>query len=122
MAADKRDERTYRIIGAAMEAHHVLGPGFLESVYQQALAVELTMRGIHFAREVPLSIHYKGHVLSTPFRADFLCLDEVIVELKAKEKLHGSDEAQVINYLKGSNRDLTCSSTSARHGSSTGVS
>jgi GxxExxY protein len=97
--ADK-DPRTHSIIGAAMEVHRQLGAGFLEAVYQEALAVELTHRNVPFAREVELPVLYKGVRLHTGYRADFVCYSEIIVELKA---LHGTgiiEQAQVINYLK----------------------
>jgi GxxExxY protein len=102
MNADKttRDPRTYAIIGACIEVHRVLGHGFLEAVYQEALAREFTGRGIPYAREVPLPIWYKGQTLDCSYRADFLCYGEVIVELKALARLCGIEEAQLINYLK----------------------
>ncbi len=94
------DPQTYLIIGAAMEVHHVLGCGFLESVYHEALADELSRRGIPFQREVGLQVMYKGKLLPCTFKPDFICYDSVIVELKALDALSGKDQAQVINYLK----------------------
>lgn len=91
---------TYRIIGAAMEVHSVLGPGFLESVYETALAHEFDLRDIQYERQKNLTVTYKGVVVGE-FRADFLVEGKVIVELKAIKKLTPIDEAQLLNYLKG---------------------
>jgi GxxExxY protein len=95
-----RDPRTYAIIGAAMEIHRQLGPGFLEAVYREALAIELGLRRVPHKREVELPVLYKGRRLATNYRADFVCYDEVIVELKALAKLGGVEQAQILNYLK----------------------
>ncbi|MEA3352026.1 MAG: GxxExxY protein [Chloroflexota bacterium] len=91
---------TYAIIGACMEAHRVLGPGFLESVYQTALANELALRGIPFHEQVRLQVTYK-EIIAGEYRADFLIDDKVIVEIKAVSELNEIHEAQLINYLKG---------------------
>ena len=95
-----RDPQTYAIIGAAMEVHRVLGCGFLEPVYQEALAKEFLLRGIPFRRDLELPITYKGDLLAVKYKPDFICYDAVIVELKALDKLGGKEKAQVINYLK----------------------
>ena len=97
---DVRDPQTYAIIGAAMEVHRVLGPGFLEKVYQEALALELSDRNIPSDREALLPIEYKGRRLQTKYFADFVCFGQVVVECKAINGLTGTDESQAINYLK----------------------
>lgn len=83
-----------------MAVHSELGPGFLESVYQEALAIELTRRGIPYIREKSLPIEYAGVRLITHFQADFICYDDVVVELKALAGIDSSHHAIVLNYLK----------------------
>lgn len=99
---DERDPQTYAIIGAAMEVHRQLGNGFLETVYQEALAWEFEERAVPFAREQPLAIRYKNRELLTQFRADFICFNEIIVETKALQQLSGTEQSQLLNYLKAS--------------------
>lgn len=91
-----------------MAVHGELGSGFLEAVYQEALQSEFQSRSIPFERENRLHIHYRGEALNTHYQADFFCFNEVIVELKALQELSGSEEAQIINYLKAArmNRGL----------------
>jgi GxxExxY protein len=100
MQNEERDPRTYAIIGAAMEVHRQLGCGFLEAVYQEALELELAARSVPFNPQLSLAVTYKGQQLKCKYCADFLCFDEVIVEIKALAKLTGIEEAQIINYLK----------------------
>jgi GxxExxY protein len=96
----EKDPETFAIIGAAMEVHRELGRGFLELVYQTALAVEFQERGIPFKAEVSLPIRYKGKLLICAYRADFVCFEDIIVEKKAISKLTSADDAQLLNELK----------------------
>lgn len=97
---ETRDPQTRAIIGAAMTVHSELGPGFLESVYQEALAMEMDELGIPYQREMTLPVFYKGRRLDSFFRADFVCYGEVVVELKAVSTTTPADEAQIINSIK----------------------
>jgi GxxExxY protein len=99
---ERRDEQTYSIIGAAITVHRTLGSGFLEAVYQEALEREFIALKIPYEREKELPVLYRGAPLKTRYKADFVCFDQVIVELKALRQLSGTEEAQVINYLKAS--------------------
>ena len=93
-------EESYAIHGALFAVHRELGVGFLERVYQDALEYEFRERGIPYEREKKIQIMYKGKPLGEPFRADFVCYDKIIVELKAVEELLSIHRAQVLNYLK----------------------
>jgi GxxExxY protein len=94
------------IIGAAIEVHKILGPGLLESAYQECLERELSLRKIIFEKEKPIPIEYKGLKLDCGYRADFLVADLVVVELKAVEKMLPIHQAQVLTYLKLLNKKL----------------
>ena len=102
----ENDPRTYAIIGAAMEVHRQLGCGFLEPVYQEALAIEFSNRSVPFVREVKLPLDYKGQPLDTRYCADFICFSAVVVELKALARLSRTEEAQLINYLKATGHEI----------------
>ena len=99
------DPQTYAINGAAMAVHRELGRGFLESVYQEALAVEFEIRGIPFKRDVHLPVRYRDRMLPVFFKADYVCFDEIIVEVKAIEALGPIEDAQVLNYLKVTDKE-----------------
>ena len=94
------DQRTYKIIGAAMEVHKELGCGFLEAVYQEALGKEFAYQAISFKPQPIIQISYKGKPLDKTYQPDFICYKEIIVEIKAISNLSGIEEAQLINYLK----------------------
>jgi GxxExxY protein len=100
------DPRTYSIIGAAIEVHRQLGCGFLEPVYQEALAFEFSDRNIPFVQELKLPLAYKGRPLRTKYFPDFICFSAIVVELKALARMSGTEEAQVINYLKATGHEV----------------
>ena len=93
------DRRTYAILGAALTVHRILGSGFLEAIYREALAVEFGLRHIPFASEVACGVEYKGHLLRGHYRIDFVCFSDVIVEVKARSATGPAEAAQVLNYL-----------------------
>lgn len=92
-------EEAYKIIGAAFKVYNTLGAGFLEAVYQEALEIELQRQDIPYEREKELKILYDGIELKQSYKADFVCYDKIIVELKAVTKLDDAHRAQVYNYL-----------------------
>ena len=96
----EKDPQSHAIIGAAMEVHRELGRGFLELVYQTALALEFQDRGIPFKGQVELPVRYKGRILTCGYRADFVCFEDFLVEIKAISKLTTADDAQLLNELK----------------------
>lgn len=91
---------TAKVIGCAIEVHRVLGPGLLESTYEQCLAQELHLQGIPFHLQAPLTVAYKGVQLDCGYRVDVLVGDELILELKAVDQLKGIHEAQILTYMK----------------------
>ena len=93
-------EEVYQIVGAAMDVYNELGCGFLESVYQEAMEIELTARQLPFQRQVWLRIKYKDRLLEKRFSADLICFSAVLVELKSVAALTTADECQLLNYLK----------------------
>ena len=93
-------DEVFAIVGAAMTVYNELGPGFLEAVYHEALELELRARNIPFESHRELRITYRGQTLRKGYEADPVCYEQIVVELKAIEKLSGKDESQLINYLK----------------------
>jgi GxxExxY protein len=93
------NEISHRVIGAAIEVHRHLGPGFLEKTYEEAMALELRLRGVSFVRQLPLEILYKEHVV-TSCTLDLVVEDEVVVELKAVDRIHAVHRAQTLAYLR----------------------
>jgi len=94
------NEISERVIGAAIEVHRILGPGLLESVYEEALCHELHLRGIKFERQKNVPICFKGVRLATDLRLDLLVEDKVVIDLKAKEELSRIDKPQLLTYLR----------------------
>ena len=94
------DALEYQITGACIEVHKHLGPGLLESVYQKCLSRELQLRNISFKSEHIISVHYKGVILDTALRTDFLIGSDLLVELKAVESILPIHEAQILTYMK----------------------
>lgn len=99
-------EESYNIIGAAMEVHKTLGNGFLEAVYQESLAREFTLQNLPFQQEKLMRIYYKDVQLSRYYKADFVCFHSIIVEIKALSSLTTDHEAQILNYLKVTEKPL----------------
>ena len=99
-------EESYKIIGCCLEVYNELGPGFLESVYQEALSLELTNARIPFNEQCGIDVYYKGERLIKKFYADFICFDQIIIEIIAMDALAPEHEAQLINYLKATNKPL----------------
>ncbi|NNF32926.1 MAG: GxxExxY protein [Saprospiraceae bacterium] len=102
MAFDDINKLTHKIIGCAMEVHNVMGNGFQEVVYQRALAIEFSIQGLSFGRELEMPLEYKGESVGSR-RVDFFVEDKVMVEIKAIEKLEGVHKAQAINYCEAYN-------------------
>jgi len=96
----KFSELSNRVIGCAIEVHRKLGPGLLESTYEQCLAHELNLNGLNFKIQYPLPVEYKGVRLNCGYRVDILVEDEILLELKSVEALKGIHEAQLLTYMK----------------------
>ncbi len=100
------NELSGEIIGAAIEVHRLLGPGLLESLYEEALVVELELRNIKVARQLEVPVDYKGHRLQNRLRLDLLIGDLIIVEVKSVEKILPVHEAQLLGYLRMTHKEL----------------
>ena len=100
------NEIAKKIIGCAIEVHKILGPGLLESIYEEALCHEFHLKGLKFKRQQSVPIPYKSIKLGTDLRLDLIVENKVIVELKAKEKLSKIDKPQLLSYLKLSDKHL----------------
>ena len=99
-------EESYKILGACFEVYQALGRGFLEAVYQECLQIEFSECGIPFAPQRLIPITYKGRTLDQFYKADFICYDSIIVELKAISQLTDEHRAQVFNYLRATRMKL----------------
>ncbi len=93
-------DEVFAIVGAAIEVHRELKSGFLEAVYQEALEIEMDLRGIPYEPQKPLRLQYKGRQLEKEYCADMVCYGQIIVELKAITHTSGAEQSQVINYLR----------------------
>jgi len=99
-------DETYSVIGAAMEVHNVLGCGFLEAVYQEALEMEFNDRGIPYVAQKELPVFYKGRKLNKVYIADFVAYNKIIIEIKALAELTSRETAQLMNYLKATGSEV----------------
>jgi GxxExxY protein len=97
---EKNDPLTEKIIGLAIEVHRALGPGLLESAYEECLCFELSQAGIPFQRQVPIAIQYKRVKLDCGYRMDIMVPGKLVIEIKSVERLTGIHEAQLLTYMK----------------------
>ena len=100
------EKEGYQLIGAAMEVYNEMGPGFLEDVYQECFELELADQKVPFQAQVPLKLWYKRKKLKKHYKPDIYAFDCIVVELKAEKTLISRDEAQLLNYLKGSKKKV----------------
>ena len=99
-------DESYAIMGACFEVYKDKGCGFNEAVFQECLEIELELRGIPFKAQVELPLSYKGRALKSKFKADFICYDKIIVEIKAVSDLVDAHRSQVLNYLNATQHEL----------------
>lgn len=100
------EEQSYAILGACFEVYSAMGSGFLESVYQECLSLEFAARGVPFVARLPLQLSYKQQPLTQQFQPDFVCYEQIVVEIKAVRDLADSHRAQLHNYLKATGLQL----------------
>jgi GxxExxY protein len=100
------EKESYAIRGAVYEVYRQIGAGFLEAVYQECLGKELEARGIPFVSQPQLDLYYKGEKLNQFYKPDFVCFDNIILELKALSKISNDHQAQILNYLKSGRMKL----------------
>ncbi|MFN7840130.1 MAG: GxxExxY protein [Pirellula sp.] len=106
MSNIKYKDESYQILSACFEVHNEMGSGFLESVYQECLAIEFQFRSVPYAAQKQLALHYKGKQLESVFIPDFICFETIIVELKALSEFTDKHRGQVHNYLKATGYEL----------------
>ena len=99
-------DESYQIMGACFEVYKEMGPGFLESVYQECLTIEFSMQDIPYIEQPQLDLTYKDCPLNQTYRPDFLCFNRIIIEIKAAKSLADENRAQAINYLKATDKQL----------------
>jgi len=104
--AEWLDSVTEKIIGGAIAVHRAIGPGLLESAYEECLCFEMSQAGLHFERQVPLPVTYKGVKLDCGYRMDVLVEDKVVIEIKAVDKIIPVHQAQLLSNLKLGNRPV----------------
>ncbi|MCA8911346.1 MAG: GxxExxY protein [Planctomycetes bacterium] len=99
-------DEVYEVIGAAIEVHKELGHGFLEAVYHEAFGYELEDRGVPFLDQPELQVHYKQRRLKKKYVPDFMCFEDIVVEIKAIRKIGPEEEAQLFNYLRATGKKV----------------
>jgi GxxExxY protein len=109
------EDESYAILGACFDVYNELGCGFLEPIYQECLALELTDRLIPFRAQATLELLYKGRPLEQRYKVDFICFEKIVVELKAVKQLADEHRAQVHNYLKATSCKLGLLINFGRH-------
>ena len=100
------EDESYRILGACFEVYKEKGPGFLEAVYQECLAIEFEEREIPFLEQPELVLEYRARQLKQTYQPDFICFNKIIIEIKAVKKIADEHRSQTINYLKATNKEL----------------